>query len=103
MAAFVLVHGSFMGGWCWQRVAVALRAAGHIVHHPSLDGCAERRTAMRPEITIESQATEVANLAFYEDLEPVVMVGTSSSGLVVCRAAEMAPERIRRLVFIDAL
>ena len=29
---FVLVHGAWHGGWCWQRVTPLLRAAGHDVH-----------------------------------------------------------------------
>jgi pimeloyl-ACP methyl ester carboxylesterase len=31
------------------------------------------------------------------------MVGTSSGGMVVCRAAETRPDSISRLVFVDAL
>jgi hypothetical protein len=31
MATFVLVHGSYQGGWIWQRVANRLRAGGHQV------------------------------------------------------------------------
>ena len=103
MATYVLVHGSFQGGWIWQRVAAGLRAAGHLVYHPSLDGCAERKGALRPGITLDSQGIEVGNLLFYEVLKDVVLVGTSSGGMVVARAAEIVPERIRRLVFIDAL
>lgn len=103
MATFVLVHGSFQGGWIWQRVATALREAGHVVYHPSLDGCAERKGSLREGITLDSQGTEIGNLLFYEDLQGVILVGTSSGGMVVCRAAEIAPDRIRRLVFIDAL
>ena len=30
--AFVLVHGTNHGGWCWQRVAKRLRDAGHLVY-----------------------------------------------------------------------
>jgi pimeloyl-ACP methyl ester carboxylesterase len=40
---------------------------------------------------------------FYEDLQDVVLVGTSSGGMVICKAAELARERIARLVFVDAL
>ncbi|MFG0240668.1 MAG: alpha/beta hydrolase, partial [Gimesia chilikensis] len=29
--AFVLVHGAWHGGWCWQRVTPDLIAAGHRV------------------------------------------------------------------------
>lgn len=103
MTTFVLVHGSYQGGWIWQRVAKRLRDAGHEVYAPTLDGCAERRHQVRPGIDATSQGQEVADLLFYEDLRDVVMVGTSSGGMVVCRAAELAKDRIARLVFVDAL
>src|SRR4030095_13271166 len=48
-------------------------------------------------------AHEVARLLFYEDLKDVVLVGTSSGGMVICRVAELAKDRIARLVFVDAL
>lgn len=103
MASFVLIHGAYQGGWIWQEVATRLRAAGHLVHAPSLDGCAERRGALRPGITTETHAAEIASLLFHEDLREVVLVGTSSGGMVLARAAEQARERIARVVFADAL
>ncbi len=103
MPTFVLVHGSYQGGWIWKPVATRLRAAGHDVYAPSLDGCGERASQGRPGITTETQADEIAQLLFYEDLNNVVLVGTSSGGMVVCRVAELNPERIGRLVFVDAL
>ena len=103
MADYVLVHGSYQGGWIWQKVADRLRAAGHRVYHPSLDGCGERKVTLRSGITTESHAEEIAQLLFYEDLNDVVLVGTSSGGMVACRAAELMRNRIGRLVFVDAL
>jgi pimeloyl-ACP methyl ester carboxylesterase len=103
MTTFVLLHGSYQGGWIWQRMADRLQAAGHRVYAPSLDGCAERKHSLRPGITTETHADEIADLLFYEDLHDVVMVGTSSGGMVLCRAAELARDRISRLVFVDAL
>jgi pimeloyl-ACP methyl ester carboxylesterase len=103
MATYVLVHGSYQGGWIWKDVANRLRAAGHEVYAPSLDGCGERNGAVRPGITTETQAEEIAQLLFYDDLKDVVLVGTSSGGMVVCRVAELMRERIKRLVFVDAL
>ena len=103
MTAFVLIHGAYQGGWIWQPTASRLRAQGHLVLAPSLDGCAERRQSLRPGITTESHAAEIADLLFYEDLSEAVLVGTSAGGMVLCRAAELARERIRRLVFVDAL
>lgn len=103
MTAFVLVHGSYQGGWIWKHVAARLRKAGHEVYAPTLDGCGERKAAVRPGITTETHADEIAQLLFYEDLSDVVLVGTSSGGMVACRVAELARGRIARLVFVDAL
>jgi pimeloyl-ACP methyl ester carboxylesterase len=103
MATFVLIHGSYQGAWIWKPVSALLSAAGHVVHRPTLDGCAERKGGLRREITLATHGREIANLLFYEDLQEVIFVGTSSGGMVVCQAAEQVPERIRRLIFIDAL
>jgi pimeloyl-ACP methyl ester carboxylesterase len=103
MATYLLIHGAYQGGWIWKPVAARLRAAGHVVLAPTLDGCAERGHALRPGITVSTHAAEVAQAMFYEDLRDVVLVGTSSGGMVVCRVAEQAAERIARLVFVDAL
>jgi pimeloyl-ACP methyl ester carboxylesterase len=103
MSTFVLIHGSYQGGWIWQSVASRLRAAGHQVYAPSLDGCADRAELLRPGITAESQAAELAQLLFFEDLNDVVLVATSSGGMVMARTAEIARKRIGRLVFADAL
>ncbi len=43
MATFVLIHGAYQGGWIWNPVVARLRADGHVVYAPTLDGCAERR------------------------------------------------------------
>jgi len=103
MTNFVLVHGSYQGGWIWQRVAQRLRAAGHNVYAPTLDGCAERRHELRPGIDTTTHAAEIADLLFYEDLRDAVLVGTSSGGMVVCRAAEQMRDRVARIVLADAL
>src|ERR1700722_7434510 len=103
MTTFVLVHGSYQGGWIWQQVATRLRAAGHAVYAPTLDGCAERRHTLRPGIDVSTYVDEIADLLFYEDLHDVVLVGTSSAGMVVCGAAERMRHRVARLVLVDAL
>jgi pimeloyl-ACP methyl ester carboxylesterase len=103
MAAYVLIHGAYQGGWIWQPVAKRLRAEGHLVYAPSLDGCGERHHAVRRGITVGTQGREVAQLLVSEDLTDVVLVGTSSGGMVIVKAAELARDRIARLVFVDAL
>jgi pimeloyl-ACP methyl ester carboxylesterase len=103
VATYVLIHGAFQGGWVWKRVASHLRAAGHVVYAPTLDGCAERNYLLRPGITVDTHATEIAQMLYFEDLRDVVLASTSIGGMVMCKAAELARDRIARLVFIDAL
>jgi pimeloyl-ACP methyl ester carboxylesterase len=103
MANYVLIHGAYQGGWIWKPVAQRLRAAGHTVYAPSLDGCGEHAAQLRPGIDTESHARDVADLLFYEDLSDVILVGTSSGGMVMASVAERVRERIRRIVFADAL
>ncbi len=103
MATIVLIHGAYQGGWIWQPTAARLRAMGHTVFAPSLDGCAERAHALRPGITNTTHGAEIAALLHYEDLNDTILVGTSCGGMVMAAAAERARPRIARLVFADAL
>ena len=103
MTNFVLIHGSYQGGWIWQRVASRLRAAGHTVYAPTMMGCAERRHELRPGIDTTTFANEVSELLFFEDLKDTVLVGTSSGGMIVCAVAERMRHRISRIVLVDAL
>lgn len=103
MTAFVLIHGAYQGAWIWREIAPRLRRAGHRVYAPTLDGCAERGHQMRPGIDTESHGREIASLLFYEDLTDAVLVGTSSGGMVMAKAAELARDRVGRVVFADAL
>ena len=103
MKTIVLVHGMYFGGWCWRKVAPPLRAAGHAVYTPSLTGCAERAHLSGPTITIDTFGRDVANLLRYEDLDDVTLVATSCGGMAVARAAELEPDRVGRLILVDAL
>ena len=102
MASFVLVHGTGHGGWCWQKVAPLLRAAGHDVGPPTLSGLADRSHLLRCGVDLTTHITDVTNLLFYEDLSDVVLVGHSYAGMVISGVAALAPERLRRLVYLDA-
>ncbi len=103
MTTFVLIHGAYQGGWIWKLVATRLRDDGHLVYAPTLDGCGERAAPDRPGITTETQASELAGFLWSEDLRDVVLVGASAGGMVMAKTAELARERIARVVFADAL
>lgn len=102
MATFVLVHGAFEGGWCWQRSARILRQRGHEVWTPTLTGCGDRAHLLTKEISLEVHVADVCAMLEMEDLRDVVLVGHSYGGTVVTIAADRASDRIRRLVYLDA-
>jgi pimeloyl-ACP methyl ester carboxylesterase len=47
--------------------------------------------------------TDIVNVLLFENLRDIVLVGHSYGGMVVTGVADRAPERIRHLVFVDAL
>jgi pimeloyl-ACP methyl ester carboxylesterase len=100
---FVLVHGAWHGGWCWSRVADRLRAAGHQVFTPTQTGLGERKHLLSKDITLDTFTKDIANLFEAEELSNVVLVGHSFGGMPISGVAEAMPERIRHLVYLDAL
>ncbi len=102
MATYVLVHGGWAGGWQWREVATHLRAAGHDVYTPTLTGLGERVHLASPDIDLETHVQDILMVLAYEDLQDVILVGYSYSGMVVTAVAERVPERLAHLVYLDA-
>ena len=99
---FVLVHGAWHGGWCWERVATPLRQMGHRVFTPTLTGLGERSHLLTPDVDLHTFVRDVCNLIQWERLHDVVLVGHSFAGLVISGVADAMPDRIRQLVYLDA-
>jgi pimeloyl-ACP methyl ester carboxylesterase len=100
---FVLVHGAWHGGWCWVRVAGRLRALGHTVYTPTQTGLADRKHLLSKDITLDTFTRDIANLIEAEELSDIVLVGHSFGGLAISGVADLMPDRIRRLVYLDSL
>lgn len=99
---FVLVHGTWHGGWCWRRVADALEIKGHKVYAPSLTGLADRSHLLNKDVNLTTHANDVVNLIKWEDLKDVVLVGHSSAGFVITLAAEQIGPQVASIVYLDA-
>jgi pimeloyl-ACP methyl ester carboxylesterase len=99
---FVLVHGAWHGGWCWDRVAPLLRAAGHDVHTPTLTGLSERAHLLSPQVGLDTHVEDVVRLIDVLELRDVVLVGHSYAGQVVTAVADRRPEAVARRVHLDA-
>ncbi len=100
---FVLIHGAWHGGWCWQRVAPHLRAAGHEVCAPTLTGLGERVHLAHKGIDLSLHASDVVAVLETEDLTDVVLVGHSYAGMVITAVAERVAERLHNLIYLDAI
>jgi pimeloyl-ACP methyl ester carboxylesterase len=100
---FVLVHGAFHGGWCWQRVSKDLRGKGDLVYTPTLSGLAEHKNTLNDKIDLNTHITDIVNFIVEEDLHNVILVGHSYAGAVIAGVADRIPERLSKLVFLDAM
>jgi pimeloyl-ACP methyl ester carboxylesterase len=100
MSTFVLVHGSFHGGWCWEKVVPRLEEDGHRAVAVDLPG---RAGDGRPlaSLTLDDYLARVGE-AVAAQAEPVVLVGHSMGGVVITGVAERMPEKLKRLVYVCA-
>ena len=103
MSTFVLVHGAWHGSWCWKRVRKALQDQGHQVFTPTLTGLGERSPLLSPAVNLDTHIDDVVNLIRWEELSDVVLCGHSYGGAVISGVADRIPDRIRALVYLDAL
>lgn len=95
---YVLIHGAWHGAWCWHKVVPRLEAAGHRVIAPDLPAMGQDITPPGV-ITLDYWVRFVADLVSRE-AEPVILVGHSRGGIVISQAAELVPDRVRRLVYV---
>ncbi len=103
MANFLLVHGAWHGAWCWQRVVPGLMRAGHRVHAVTLTGVGERAHLLNPNIDLETHITDVMAAMDAEEMDDVVLVVHSYAGMLGTAVADRRPERLRHLVYLDAV
>ncbi len=107
MTTYVLVHGAWHGGWCWNKVTPLLRDAGADVFAPTLTGMGERahlNDRIDPsDITLDVHVQDIVQMMRYEGLNDVVLVGHAYAGMVITGVAEVCPERISHMVYVNGV
>jgi pimeloyl-ACP methyl ester carboxylesterase len=101
MATFVMIHGAWHGGWCFDILRPLLEAKGHQMIAPDLPGMGGDEPTLAA-VTLESWTDFVADLCRNADA-PVILCGHSRGGIVISQAAEAAPGSIAALVYICAM
>src|SRR3974377_382475 len=80
-AKFVLIHGTWHGGWAWQGVIRHLEAQGHHAYAPTLIG--HSPADERVGITYRDCVDSVVSYIRHHDLHDVILVGHSFGGSVI--------------------
>ncbi|MBV1867178.1 MAG: alpha/beta fold hydrolase [Marinosulfonomonas sp.] len=97
MAEFLLIHGSGHGAWCWRDLLPLLNIGYHRARAIDLPGHGD-----------DSASTTALTLNDYVDAildaveGPTILVGHSLAGMSISQAAQRAPDRIDRLVYLAA-
>ncbi|QHV94968.1 alpha/beta hydrolase [Spirosoma endbachense] len=99
----VIVHGAWGGSWAFKKVDSILTNRGYTVYRPSLTGQGERVNLASPDIGLTTHINDVVNTILYEDLHDIILVGHSYGGMVITGVADRVADRIRSLVYLDAI
>ena len=96
----VLVHGAWGSAAGWAALVPRLAAAGREVR--AIDLPSHGADAAAPgDVGMEDYAARVVEVL--GETGPALLVGHSMGGMVISAAAEAAPERVRKLVYVAAL
>jgi pimeloyl-ACP methyl ester carboxylesterase len=100
----ILIPGLWLDGSSWDGVVPALQQAGHRTHALTLPGM-ESKDADRSKITLRDHVDAV--VAVIDSLDPaggkVVLVGHSGGGAIAHAAVDERPDRVARVVYVDAM
>jgi pimeloyl-ACP methyl ester carboxylesterase len=100
MATFLLVHGAWHGGWCWEKVARILIQAGHTVLTPDLAGLGADHANRSPDLAQQS-VDRLVELVLKAS-EPVIVVAHSLGGMFAAELSERCPDDVARVIYLAA-
>ncbi|MFK0255139.1 alpha/beta fold hydrolase [Streptomyces sp. NPDC090445] len=103
MTTYVLVPGAWHGAWTFEPLARELRRAGHEAYPLTLTGLGSRKHLLTASVNLDTHIDDVVNLLADEDVTDAVLVGHSYGGMVVTGAADRVPDRVKGLVYVDAM
>lgn len=97
---YVLIHGSWHTGEAWEGVVAALAEHGITdVHTPTIAG---HGPGVPKDVTHNDCVQSIVDYIVERDLTDFVLLGHSYGGTIVSRVYEEVPDRIRRLVYLNA-
>lgn len=76
---------------------------GFDVRRVTLTGLGERAHLASKDIGLETHIQDVVNVVLFQRLQNVILVGHSYGGMVITGVADRLPERIKKLIYLDAV
>jgi pimeloyl-ACP methyl ester carboxylesterase len=102
LARFVLIPGAWLGAWAWKDVTPILEKWGHSTYPVTLTGMGERVHLTTKDVGMETAIHDVLDVIKYNELDDFVLVGHSFAGKVAAVVADRAPEKVQKIVYVDA-
>lgn len=102
MATFLVAHGAWSAGWAWKKMRPLLRERGHELFTPTYTGVGERVHLANRTIGLSTHIADILAVLEFEDLHDVTLIGHSYGGMVATGVADRAPQRLERLIYLDA-
>lgn len=96
----VLIHGSWLGGWCWREVADRL-APSFKVLTPTLSGLGDRAHLANDAIDPTLHVRDVLQWLAVEDPDRVILVGHSYGSMVAHGLLDPLGDRVASIVVVD--
>jgi pimeloyl-ACP methyl ester carboxylesterase len=99
---FLVAHGAWSAGWAWTKMHPLMQASGHRLIAPTYTGLGEREHLATPEVNLETHIQDLLGVIKFEELDDIVLLAHSYGGMVATGVADRVPERIRKLIYLDA-
>jgi pimeloyl-ACP methyl ester carboxylesterase len=100
MATFLMIHGAWHGGGCFDKLRSPLEALGHVMVAPTLPGMDGDARAIAA-VTLDDWAAFVVEQARALP-GPVILCAHSRGGIVASMATERDPQAFSALVYLAA-
>ena len=88
-----MVHGSGLGGWCWDPVKALLETSGAKVYAPTLPDKSE---------TLSDNIKFIAEFILSNNIQNCVLVGHSFGGMIITGVYDRLKTKVSKLIYLDA-
>ncbi|MBP9765238.1 alpha/beta hydrolase [Candidatus Babeliales bacterium] len=102
MATIILVHGAFQGDWVWDKITPTLRAAGHTVYSPTLQGLGSRASELTQQTGLQDHIADVCKVIDENNASEIILLGHSYGGIVISGVAKVRTLHIKKILYLDA-